>query len=81
MVHHGQALTSELAGWCWPELVLGGRKPSWWQLKSQARAAKSIGSPACQASGARMAVVAAGRVYGKNPSEIESRQLNKTRHF
>jgi hypothetical protein len=44
IAHDGRALTSELAGWCWPELVLVGGKPSWWQLKSQARAAKSIGA-------------------------------------
>ena len=41
IAHDGRALTSELAGWCWPELVLVGGKPSWWQLKSQARAIRN----------------------------------------
>ena len=76
----GRALTSELAGWCWPELVLVGGKPSWWQLKARRRRLSRSVPAECGALVANGCGGCPESVW-KNPSEIESCCLNKTAHF
>jgi hypothetical protein len=39
-----QAKTSQVAGWCRPEVVVGGNKPTQWQIHDHARALRSIGA-------------------------------------
>lgn len=73
IVHDGEALTSQLADWCWPRLMATAGKPSWWRLKSQARAAKSIGACRVRRAGREWLWRLPANVW-KNPSEIESRQ-------